>query len=87
MIIRWRGDQAFADREGVAAVYEVSQRTVRRYCTPCDYDSRTRRALYDVLDCEQALAEVIPRPESTAAVRALRQRRLDAAKHLAGGSL
>ncbi len=84
MIVRWRGDRALADREGVAAVYEVSQRTVRRYCTPCDYDSASRRALYDVLGCEEKLAAVVGRPETTAAARALRARRLEAAKHLAG---
>lgn len=62
MIVRWRGDRVLADREGMALVYEVSQRTVRRYCTPIDYDGETRRALYDVLTWEQALSAVVPRP-------------------------
>ncbi len=62
MIVRWRGDQALADREGMATVYGISQRTVRRYCTPVDYDGPTRRALYDVLAWEQVLSEVFPRP-------------------------
>lgn len=77
MIVKWRGDRALADREGVAAVFEVSQRTVRRYCTPCDFDADSRRALYDVLACEQALAQVIPRPARTAAAQARRRRLLE----------
>lgn len=72
MIVRWRGDRALADREGVAAVYSVSVRTVRRYCEPCDYDPATRRALYDVLACEDLLAGVLPRPARSAAARAQR---------------
>jgi hypothetical protein len=85
MIVRWRGDRALADREGVAAVYEVSERTVRRYCQPCDYDGPSRRALYDVLACEHVLAEVVPRPASTAAARELHARRLAAVRFLDGG--
>lgn len=72
MIIRWRGDRALADREGVATVYGVSQRTVRRYCTPIDYDGDTRRALYDVLACEEPLAGVIPRPAESWSTRVAR---------------
>lgn len=87
MIIRWRGDRPLADREGVAAVYQVSCRTVRRYCQPVDFDPGTRRALYDVLACEEPLAAVVGRPESTAQARALRRRRVEAARHLAGGTL
>ena len=78
MIIRWRGDRALADREGVAGVFRVSTRTVRRYCTPVDYDGRTRRALYDVLACEETLADVIPRPERTAEAQERRRRFLTA---------
>lgn len=69
MIVRWRGDRALADREGVAVLYEVSERTVRRYCSPIDYDAETRRALYDVLACEQPLAGVLPRPDARVRVR------------------
>lgn len=75
VIVRWRGDRALADREGVAALYEVSQRTVRRYCQPIDYDPETRRALYDVLACEELLAGVLPRPDCRAEVRAVLARR------------
>jgi hypothetical protein len=85
VIVRWRGDRALGDREAVAHVYQVSQRTVRRYCEPCDYDAGTRRALYDVLGCEDALEGVLPRPESTAQARALRSRREQAARFLSGG--
>lgn len=74
MIVRWRGDRALADAEGVAAVFSVSQRTVRRHCQPIDYDGDTRRALYDVFACEQALDAVLPRPARTAEAQA--QRRL-----------
>ncbi len=81
MIVRWRGDQALADRAGVASIYQVSQRTVRRYCQPVDYDRETRRALYDVLACEELLAEVIPRPERTADAVARRRRFLEARRY------
>lgn len=79
MIVRWRGDRALGDREAVADVYQVSQRTVRRYCQPVDYDRETRRALYDVLACEETLAAVVGRPDTTVQARQLRQRRLAAA--------
>jgi len=85
VIVRWRGDRALADREGVAGVFRVSQRTVRRYCQPVDYDGETRRALYDVLACEELLAEVIPRPERTAEAVARRRRFLEARRH--GGAV
>jgi len=80
VIVRWRGDRALADRQGVATVFGVSQRSVRRYCQPIDYDAETRRALYDVLACEELLAEVIPRPERSAAARARRRRLLESAR-------
>ena len=80
MIVRWRGDRALADREGVAAVFGVSQRTVRRYCEPVDYDAESRRALYDVLACEEPLEQVLPRPQATAEARARRRRLLDATR-------
>lgn len=81
MIIRWRGDRVLADREGVAAVYEVSERTVRRYCQPADFDPGTRRALYDVLDCEAPLAEVNARPAMTVQARQARLRALAAQRY------
>lgn len=74
MIVRWRGDRALADREGVAALYEVSQRTVRRYCELVDYDPETRRALYDVLACEEPLSAVIGRPAMRDRARRIRTR-------------
>lgn len=74
MIVRWRGDRALADSEGVAGIFKVSTRSVRRYCQPIDYDPGTRRALYDVLACEDLLAEVIPRPERTVEAQARRRR-------------
>lgn len=85
MIVRWRGDRALADREAVAAVYKVSQRSVRRYCLPCDYDPESRRALYDLLGCEEPLAAVIARPATTAQARQLRARRLEVARRMAVG--
>lgn len=72
MIVRWRGDQALADREGMATVYGISQRTVRRYCTPVDYDGPTRRALYDVLAWEEVLGQVCPRARVTPSMRLAR---------------
>lgn len=73
MIVRWRGDVPLSDRAGVAGLYRVSERTVRRYCTPVDTDTTTRRALYDVLACEDVLAAVIPRPERSAGAQARRR--------------
>lgn len=81
MIVRWRGDRALADREGIAGIYRVSQRSVRRYCQPADYDGETRRALYDVLACGEALGEVIPRPERTAEAVERRRRFLEARRY------
>lgn len=82
MILRWRGDQPLADREAVAAVYEVSPRSVRRYCTPCDYDPVSRRALYDLLACEHVLAGVTGRPNTTVQARLLAVRRREALPYL-----
>lgn len=73
MIVRWRGDVALSDRATVAGVFKVSERTVRRYCTPVDVDRETRRALYDVFACEDVLAQVIPRPQRTAEAQARRR--------------
>lgn len=84
MIVRWRGDRALSDREGVAILYHVSQRSVRRWCTPIDYDPETGRALYDVISCEAALSQVLPRPETTAAARIERQRLLSTSRRARG---
>lgn len=73
MIIRWRDGVALGDRSAVAGIYRLSERTVRRYCTPVGQDGRTRRALYDVLACEEVLADVMPRPERTAEAQARRR--------------
>lgn len=73
MILRWRGDVPLCDRAGVAVVFNVSERTVRRYCTPVGIDEGTRRALYDVLACEDVLAGVIPRPERGSEAQARRR--------------
>lgn len=72
MIVRWRGDVALGDRSVVAALYGVSDRSVRRYCTPIDYDGETRRALYDIVAAEEHLDAVLPRPARTAAARRAR---------------
>jgi hypothetical protein len=73
VIVRWRGDRALADREGMATVYGLSERTVRRYCTPVDYDPSTRRALYDVLAWEETLAQLFPRPKESPAMQMARR--------------
>jgi hypothetical protein len=78
VIVRWRGDRALADREGMATVYAVSERTVRRYCQPCDYDGPTRRALYDVLAWEETLTAILPRYARTVSARLARRSALDA---------
>jgi hypothetical protein len=73
VIIRWRDGVALGDRNAVADIYRLSERTVRRHCTPVGYDQQTRRALYDVLACEEDLAEVMPRPERSAEAQARRR--------------
>ncbi len=71
-MLRWRGDTPLTDRAGVAALYQVSERTVRRHCTPVGRGPQ-QRALYDVLACEHELAEVMPRPERTVEAQARRR--------------
>ncbi len=73
MILIWRAGVPLTDSAGVAVVYRVSARTVRRHCQPVGYDETTRRALYDVLACEELLAGVMPRPERTAEAQARRR--------------
>jgi hypothetical protein len=75
MLLRWENRRAVADREMLATIYEVSDRTVRRYCTPVRHEVRRGQprgrggiALYDVLDAGAHLQGVAPRPARTAAL-------------------
>jgi len=83
MLLRWETGRAVADREMLAEIYEVSDRTVRRYCTPVRHEVRRRGgiALYDVLDAGVHLQGVAPRPARTAALAIYRMnpRRQDSA--------
>jgi hypothetical protein len=79
MYLRWEDGRPLADRETIAALYEVSPRTVRRHCRPVGHEPRTGRvrgvgglALYDAFAAAEQLAEVAPRPSRT--VAALRER-------------
>lgn len=69
MKVRWDGDVAYADREYVAAIYQVSEMTVRRHCTPVYTEERTGpgtgRAMYNVEQCGTALGPVVARPWAT----------------------
>lgn len=85
MILRWEGDTPLADAEMVAAIYEVSVRSVRRHCTPVQRmppaGPNTVQALYDLFAAEPALADVAARPERTAQrLRAARAHREDVAR-------
>lgn len=75
MLLRWENRRAVADREMLASIYEVSDRTVRRYCTPVRHEARRGQprgrggvALYDVLDAGVHLQGVAPRPARVAAL-------------------
>lgn len=79
MKLRWEGETALADREYVAALYEVSTETVKRYCGPAIRTHEPRsgvgpgggRAMYDVEACAPLLEGIAARPETTlAAIRA-----------------
>lgn len=84
MYLRWDGNRPLADREMLATLYEVSTRTVRRYCTPVTYEPRRRSpaagpppvrpgtALYDALAAAQDLEDVAPRPGRTVAALSYR---------------
>jgi hypothetical protein len=78
VILRWIGDRPFADREMIAHLYQVSERSVRRHCRPADYEARggQRRgnAMYDALAADVELARVAPRPARAAAAQRLRRR-------------
>ncbi len=73
MHLRWEGDTPLADADMLAAIYGVSTRTVRRYCTPArrlpPAGPGTVQALYDVFAVadNERFAAVAPRPERTAA--------------------
>lgn len=68
-VIRWvTDDLVLADGDTLARVYEVSKRTVRRYCPVVEYTAG-RVALYDALAAEEHLAGVYPRDRRPAAVR------------------
>jgi hypothetical protein len=77
MKVRWDGDVAYADREYVAAIYQVSEMTVRRYCTPVYREDRagpgTGRAMYNVEECGTALGDVVARPWATILAMRTRQ--------------
>lgn len=81
MIIRWDADPPQADREALAAIYEVSERTIRRHCRPVGYTPQAGhprgggRALYDAIAAADELEGVAPRPERRLAE--LRRRQLD----------
>jgi hypothetical protein len=81
MRLRWDGDRPLADRAMVAALYEVSERTVRRHCTPVDRDPRAGQprgagvAWYDAFAAGDALADVAPRPAQARTLAALTYRR------------
>ncbi len=79
MLLRWENGRAVADREMLAAIYEVSDRTVRRYCAPIRHEVRRGQprgrggiALYDVLTAGADLQGVAPRPARAAALATYR---------------
>lgn len=81
MYVDWTRDPPLADGEAVAALYEVSQRTVRRHCTPAGHLPQTGmprglcgRTLYDAYAAADQLEGVAPRPgRSLAELRRRRQ--------------
>jgi hypothetical protein len=77
--LRWDGDRPMADREMVAALYEVSERSVRRHCTPVEYGDRggaaRGTAWYDAFAAGEQLTEVAPRPAQSRTMSALTYRR------------
>lgn len=82
MYITWENGRPLADREMVAKLCEVSERTVRRHCTPARREPRTGRTdgrhggggmvLYDAFTAAEDLAGVSPRPGVADALRRLR---------------
>ncbi len=91
MRLRWTVDNVpLADAEMIAALYEVSTRSVRRHCTPVGRAVRAGQprgeggvAWYDAFTAAEQLAGVAPRPGATVAAlrfRLARQRAHDAAR-------
>lgn len=74
MITRWDGNRLLADRETIAAFYEVSTRTVRRHCRPAGPTGEGGRVLYDALAAGTCLAGIAARPARTRAMTELRRR-------------
>lgn len=72
MIITWDGPRCLADADALAVWNRVSERTVRRRCTPIRYHADTGAALYDAHLAADQLAAVTPRPGGTAAARRAR---------------
>ncbi len=77
-MVVWEDGQPLADRETIAWVYECSERTVRRHCTPVRYEQRAGAArgggtaLYDVHAAAAQLGDVTARPARLAALRIYR---------------
>ncbi len=74
MILRWVDGRPLADAAMVAALYSVSERSVRRHCRPVIAGQRGRPTaerdtvtFYDALVAADELAGVAPRPERTLA--------------------
>lgn len=77
MIVRWEtigdNDLIVGDKDAVAAIYEVSTRTVERHCTPIYHlpkeglpRGESGAAIYDLLAAEAALDGVAPRAKASA---------------------
>ncbi len=82
MYLVWDNDRPLADREMLAALYHVSERTIRRHCHPISYRPRLGNppgeggaALYDAFDAAGLLAGIAPRPERTVAALSYRFRK------------
>jgi hypothetical protein len=67
MHVEWVDGRAYADREALAGIYQVSQRTIRRRCQPVRHLPRRGvgpgggTALYDVVAADVVLADIAPR--------------------------
>jgi DeoR/GlpR family transcriptional regulator of sugar metabolism len=64
MITQWVGGRLLADRECLAQLLGVSERTIRRRCRPVDYEPQTGRprgvggrALYDAQTAAETLTD------------------------------
>lgn len=81
MYLVWDGDRPLGDVEMIAALFEVSARTVRRHCHPVKYRPRKGlppgeggAALFDAFDAAGLLTGVAPRPQRTVAALSYRFR-------------